>query len=140
MSMGHSAGYADVITVATLKRIAPKEFPAFEKLLLEHVVSLENFAQYNSNQSELDLDHINDEDKAVEIQTALDTAWKKLQTTVKKKSGLLLDLGYHNSRDEGDSYDEVDGAFYCVGGVWTRTPAGKKHQRSITRKFFVTFG
>lgn len=141
MSMGYGAGYADVISENKIKKVCPVEFRAFLKEIKDSKVTLESFAQFIDIDSELDLAHIKDEDQAVATQEKLTELYEALQTAFHKKSGgLHLDLSFHDSDNEGDSYDEVSGAFFCVGGMYKLTPAGKKFERSVKRKFFVTFG
>jgi hypothetical protein len=141
MSMGYGAAYADVITKKRIKRTCPTELAAFLRVIKDAGSSLENVAQHLAQDTELDLSHIEDDKEAVKKQEAIHKTWRKLQRVFKRVSeGLALDIGYHNSEDEGSRYDEVDGAFFCVGGVYRLTPAGKRFRRSIKRRFFVTFG
>ena len=141
MGMGYGAGYADVVTEYFIRRQCPAEFRAFMKAIGPDGAGtdLEAIAQHLSQQCDLDLsfETTKDYEKAVGL---IHSAWKKLQRAFKRATTLDLDISYHNSNDEGDRYDDVNGAFFCVGGVWQRTPAGKKYQRSVSRKFYVTFG
>jgi hypothetical protein len=66
---------------------------------------------------------------------------KNLQEAFKKKSGGLdLALGFHDSDDRGDRYDEVNGLYWWVDGMYQLTAAGKRFRKDVTRKFFVQFG
>ena len=47
---------------------------------------------------------------------------------------------YHDKEEDGDRYDEVDGIFWSVCGVWELTKAGKKMEKYISRKFWTNFG
>lgn len=141
MSMGYGAGYADTISKKRIKRTCPLELAAFLQAIKDAGVSLEDVAQYLAMDSDLDLSHIEGDKKAVKAQEAIHKTWRKLQRVFKRVSeGLVLCIGYHNSEDEGSQYDEVKGAFFCVGGVYRLTPAGKRFKRSIRRRFYVTFG
>lgn len=141
MSMGYGAGYADVISLNKVKQVCPVEYKAFFKELKVSKVKLDSFAQFIDTSCELDLAHIEDEDQAVATQEKLTELYEALQTAFHKKSGgLQLNLGFHDSDNEGDTYDEVNGAYFCVGGMYQLTPAGKKFNRSVKRKFFVTYG
>ncbi len=138
MGMGYGAGYADVVTENFVKKNAPKEFRLFQKALEEFEIDIEQFASaIEFNDQNYYLESLDDPDKA---EKAMPKIWKKLQKAFHINTGLNLFLGFHDSNDDGDRYDDVNGAYWCVSGAWTMTPAGKKFQRSIKRAFFVTFG
>lgn len=140
MSMGYGAGYADVISEYKIKKVCLAEYRAFLKELKKWNVELEDFAKHLAQDLELSLDYA-DIDETNEITDKIKERYEALQTAFHKKSGgLHLDISFHNSDDNGSNYDEVNGAFFCVGGMYQLTPAGKKFERSVKRKFFVTFG
>ena len=58
----------------------------------------------------------------------------------KTTEGLILDIDFHDKEGDGDRYDEVDGVFFTVGGMYGLTPAGKKFNDVVTRKFYTTWG
>ena len=55
-------------------------------------------------------------------------------------SHLELSIGYHDAAQDGDRYDEVNGVFWAVDGLYQLSPAGRKFGTKVRRKFFVTFG
>lgn len=63
-----------------------------------------------------------------------------LREAFTKKTGLTLYLGFHNSSDEGDRYDEVKGAYWGVGGMYELTKAGKEMDKYVDRRMFVQYG
>jgi hypothetical protein len=65
--------------------------------------------------------------------------YAKLLDTFNKNTGLELFLCYHDE-DDGDVYDEINGHFWHVEGVYQMTEAGEKFHDVIERKFYVTFG
>lgn len=139
MSSGYGAAFAEVISDKLIKRICPTEYDAFISAIND-VTSLEDVAQHLTTDSELDLSHIEDDKKAVKAQEAIHKTWRKLQRVFKRVSeGLVLGIGYHDSEEGSPGYDEVNGAYFCVGGVYRLTPAGKRFRRSIRRKFFVNY-
>ena len=145
MGMGYGANYADVIEIQSIKKICPKEFQAFFNIIDEAKVSLDSVAEFLDKDSELDLSHIKEDDEAVRLQDVIISTWKKLTRAFHKKTDLILYIGFHNSGEEGDRYDEVSGPYFSVGGLYQLSPAGKKllktvGKRNISRKFFVTFG
>ncbi len=134
MGMGYGAGYAETVDEKLVKKICPKELKAFLKAIKETKeedptggkFTLESFAQNSQNGD--------DNPKAVEL------AWCDLKEEFDNKTNLSLSLFYHSSEDDGDRYDEIDGAVWSVDGVYTLTPAGVKYGKFINRKFFVHFG
>ena len=112
MGMGYGANYADVVEQDFVKKTCPKEYAALDKAIDNDVEDFEAFAQ-----------EINQE------------GLQDIAPSIRR-----LSIGYHSTEDNGDRYDEIDGAYWSVEGVWTRTPAGKKFKTQIERKFFVTFG
>lgn len=125
MGMGCAAAYDDVIEAKNVEEICPNTFKAFMD------VAGKDFEQFAA-----DATH----DEISEYDAPLLAAYEALQKEFKKKTKLTLSLSQHNSNDNGDRYDEVDGAYWSVGGMYQLTPAGKKIGDIVQRKFFVTFG
>jgi hypothetical protein len=139
MGMGYGAGYAYVISQNKIKQVCPIEYKAFFKEMKKSEVSLDSFAQFVDQGRELE--QFTDYDEASEVQGRLVDLWTALQTAFHKKSnGLTLELGFHDSDNEGDRYDDINGTYFSVGGMYQLTKAGKKFQRSVKQQFFVTFG
>jgi hypothetical protein len=139
MSMDYGAGYADVISGRTLSKLCQKEYKAFNDLLktykIEESLIVEAFQDQDLNL----LVNIEDDNKSSEVQGKIIDAWTNLQSAFHKKTqGLTLEIGYQDP--EGSGYDEVKGLYYSVGGMYQLTPAGKKFEKTVQRKFFVTFG
>lgn len=126
MGMGYAGGYADVIQDGTIKNKCPKEFQAFLDAIEKSGLKFDEVAK------ESDYDEIEDKD-VMKTYLALFHAFKK-------KTGLDLGLAYHSSSDDGDRYDDVDGAYWYVDGMYQLTKAGKKMKKYVERKNFVTFG
>jgi hypothetical protein len=130
MGMGYGANHADVIEVETLKKLLPKQYAALEKAL------------------ELDGDYKTLEDYAAlqpedrEKPDGIHKAMRVLQLAFSAKfKGLELELLFHNQDDEGDRYDDVNGAFWHIYGLYVLSPGAKKlGAKNFTRKFYVTFG
>ena len=124
-----SAGYADVVERSFIEKHAKAELEAFEQAISEaNDTDLEHVAKA------IQFDDMNEIENATKKQLdAIDKSWTRLVRRFKRATGLTLSIGYHNSSDEGDTY-------FCVGGVYQLTAAGRKHKKNIDRKFFVTFG
>jgi hypothetical protein len=59
--------------------------------------------------------------------------WRKLENQE------YLEIGFHDS-ENGDTYDEVNGIFWNVGGVYRYTETGERYKDKIIRSFYVTYG
>jgi len=161
MGMGFSGAYAEVIEDEKLATIAPEAWSGVLKLLTEDVKDQSWFLtvmaylwmpdQYGVESIDPDWLHpesalLNDEDEDVFNQriTEYDQAFNKLrddftEATKVGESKLELDMGYHNCDSEGDRYDEVDGAYFCVDGCYAPTPAAAQllENQTIERRWFV---
>ena len=131
MGLGYAAGYADVVEEKFIKKICPKEYKAF----LTSVKNSEECSDLEVVAREIEL---GDTDNVVT--SKVEKAYKALLTAFLNKTDLLLNIGFHDADECGDRYDEVNGVYWSVGGVWKLTPAGKKYEKHITRQFFVNFG
>lgn len=159
MGMGYGANYADTIDIENVKQLAPRAWAKLEELWQEDQLvgdnalrvfhHLVNEDAYGYEQVETDLmagTPLSEGDTWEARTEVYKKAWDALAaefrvvTFQQSGSALELGIGYHNADDEGDRYDEVDGVYFTVGGVWERTPAGKTFESIIERKFYVTFG
>lgn len=127
MGMGFAGAYADVVEVETIEKFCKKEYKAFMDSFSGSSTDLETFAQ-NASYS------LDDEDANVVW------AYNDLCEAFNEKTGLDLGLSFHSASDEGDRYDDVDGAYWCVEGMYALTPAGEKMKKFVERKHFVQFG
>ena len=140
MSMGYTAGYADVVDEKFVKQTCPKQFRAFMRRLDKEAVTTE-VSLTSGVQQGLDLDTFAREAMYGE-NCGSDTLRKKyaeLCDAFEKATGLTLSVDFHD-REDGDRYDDVYGHYWAVGNVYKRTTAGKKWDRMITRAFFVNYG
>ena len=126
MSMGYGANYADVIQESDLVKIGNCG-KLLKKLLKLNEDARTDIAQGIS---------VND----VRLQRKIDLVDANLQREFKKETGLELNFCYHNSSDNGSSYDDVDGFFWAVSGMYQLSKAGKKFEKVVERKLFVSFG
>ena len=124
--MGHAANYADIIDQSFVEETCGLEVGAFLGALDNVEVRLEEFAR----DAQYDMSDYGDE---------VDQSYDELIKKFKKATGLTLYLGYHDP-DEGDRYDDINGVFWHVEGVYKKTKAGEKYNDKITRCFYVTFG
>ena len=128
MGMGYGANFTEIVEQATVEEICPVEFANLQKAIekSEDINSMEELAQglYNGD------------DPTGEVEEAYEALCKAFEDATE----LPLGLDYHDSDDRGGCYDDVNGLFWWVNNVYEMTPAAKKLENKIKRKFFVTFG
>ena len=66
-------------------------------------------------------------------------AWKALAWTFHQRTGLGLGVDFHDPAD-GGPYDEVEGGFLTVEGMYEVSPAGKPVVGVVERRSWVTSG
>lgn len=132
MSSGYCSSFADTITEEQIKKVVkPKTWKAFIKWVDEKHDGLEAFGS-SCRYGEYDVDGIENDDPYVDLVKEFED-----------KTGLNLELGYHNNDDEGDCHDEVNGVYWQTYNAYQLTPEAKKFQKKfgeIERKFWVTYG
>jgi hypothetical protein len=145
MGSGYGAYWADVMKWDDIKNIVPDEAAAFEQQLQAAGVKMDDFC--DAMQAE-DLGRMNvvadGPDAVSQAIRQIEVAWKRLaesftRATMVEGAGLELSPDYHNP-ENGDRYDEVEGGFFHVEGVYQLSPAGKKYGDRIERASFVVFG
>jgi hypothetical protein len=135
MGMGYGAAFADVVKQEKVESICRTEFQNFKEVLEKNDLTIEDFAAQFSLQ-------VNSGD-TVECSCPEEVikAYKSLQIAFLHETGLEVELEYHNKEDEGDRYDDVDGAYWSLHGLYELTPAAKKFgETNWVRSFFVHFG
>jgi len=136
MGMGNYAAFAEVVSKGFVEKISPEKFQNLIEALDEvENMSMEELAICAQYQEDIFGELITkcSEEDAKKIYDA----YNDLCMDFAEKTDLSLYLMYHNAEDRGD---EVNGAFWCVEGVYTYTPAGEKYKNEIGRKFWTNFG
>lgn len=144
MSMGYSAYYEDVINTETLATIVGDKaiVDDFVKQYDKYEPDNDGIAYYELNDI---LNYGKPKKNDSKDLASLYKAWKALNTAFKKATGLALLVDYHSSDDEGDIYDDVDGMFIGVIGLYQPTAKYKKLKAKfgddvVERKYYVSFG
>jgi len=137
MSMGYSANYADVIEEKEFEKF-PKVWEALQTLkneLKKHNIPYDRFAQYIKYSESFITD-----DKEVEKQ--INVLYETVRREFMIYTNVSVNIDYHNSAEYGDKYDDVDGVFWWVSGIYMLTKEGAALTRkaSINRCTWVTFG
>jgi bacteriocin-like protein len=124
MGMGYGANYADTISEKDLSEIIGGDLVSkFYKAIDDADITIS--------------DWINDWENC--DSTVPYDAITEIEDAFNEKTGLYVSLQYHGE-DDGDRYDEINGYFWAVEGMYTLSEAGKKIADKVTRNFFVTFG
>jgi hypothetical protein len=126
--MGYVGAYADTISDNDIKKVCRSQWKKFEMSLGPD--RWEDFIYARYHEEDLNPDTLK--------------AFENLKDTFYKKTGLTLDADYHDSENNGDRYDDIQGAYWCVEGVWTVTTKYKKAKKlfkiTVNRKMFVQYG
>jgi len=139
MSYGATANSAEVIEIDFIEEICQDELDDFLEFVNEFG-SLDAFAQEkpfhsspidesfgSQNDNIWDCEFVNEEQEE-KLYKELCEKWNKLSSVFEKRTGLQLDVGYHNREDEGSLYDEVSEVYWRVYGVYVLSDAGKKYK------------
>jgi hypothetical protein len=137
MSSGAMCNYADTVEDYFIKAICPNEFADFIEYVQKTNAELETVAlfldEYMGQEEEKIEDVSEEEDKEIR------KLYLTLQSSFSKKTCLQLVIRFADDGNGGSCYDEVDGAFWEVEGVYQLTPAAKKYKDKIERKYWVTY-
>ena len=148
MSMGNSACFAEVIEPNNIRRILGKE----DGRKLTSFIRLFNKLEEAEGASCL-IEFLTDGiDNAVSDPDGKDlvklrSLWTDITGKVKDKTGLDLNVDYHDSDSEGDTYDEVGGLYFEFfhAQLYQPTPKFKALQKLygedvVKRCFYTVFG
>ena len=129
--MDTMAGCADVIEESFIEEVAGKQLAEFWKAVDDNS---------NFSREEVANDSMCDDLERYGVNSDILSKYRKLQKAFKKATKLSLQLNFHNADESGSRYDDVNGVFWSVDGMYALTPAGKKYQKKVNRAFFTTFG
>ena len=130
MSYGAGANYADVIEDNKVMKLCPKEWIA-----LQHAMN--EAGEYEGQDYE---ELASSEREEIILSPEVKKAYEALMKAFKKKTGLTMMMEYHDCDECGDRYDDINGAYWAVGGMYQLTKAGKKMEKLVKRSLFVTYG
>lgn len=127
MGSGYGANYADVVTEDFINDVLKKS---------EHPTLLQMFYDaFPEGLTESEIHPCREEWSDLQ-----NSRYDTLVDVFNDLTGLELSIGYHSSSQYGDRYDDVDGIFWSVEGVYQYTEAGEKYKDKIARSFYVTYG
>lgn len=134
MSMGYGANFADTIKEEFIKKSCPKEYKKFIGLLKKFKVSLDDYAQILCE--EIELENLSEKDLE-KIGKAYDVL---IDTFNRQFKNVGLCLSFHSVENNGDCYDDVNGAYWEVTEAYQLSPGGRMIKEQLCRSFFVTYG
>jgi len=126
MSMGHSACTAWTISDEDCAKVCKKAWKNMVLALGDKNMTLDEAAE------QMDVDE--------PLPDYISSAIAGFMHEFSKKTGLSINLGWHNSAEDGDIYDDVRGHFWDLGGVTYMTAKAKKLGKKIKFSTWVSFG
>lgn len=147
MSMAHSACFDEVIEDKNIKKILGKEhsrkltsfIKLFGKVAEEEGAScvIEYIVEHTTSAVS--------DPETKDIQK-LDALWTDIHKLVKKKTGLDLEVCYHDVDSDGDCYDEVNGLYFAFSHSQLYKPTKAYAnlmklygEEVVERKFYTIF-
>jgi hypothetical protein len=134
MGMGYGANFAETVEQDFIKEVCPEALEAF-------LGSLDKGSDDDDNYL-IDLDTFACECACMNDDALNFPPYERLCEAFKEKTGIGLNLSYHDVESDGDRYDGVDGVYWSLDfeDVYVMTPAALKIADKIKRQFFVNFG
>ena len=150
MSMGYSACFSEHIEDDKLKKVLGTDAEKLDELktLIDKLSESESTDSVVRWLDEEDSSYLSDEE-LVETDdfTRLKTLWTEIMAKVKEETGLHLYINYHDSENNGSSYDDVDGVFFDFhhDALYQPTKAFQDMRKKfgddiVTRHFYTEFG
>lgn len=141
--MGNVACFDEVIEAKNIKKILGKEH---SRKLTSFIKLFGKVAEEEGASCVIDtiVDHITDSaSKDIQKLAAL---WTDINQLVKDKTGLDLDVHYHDSASDGDCYDEVNGLYFAFSHSQLYKPTKAYAnlmklygEKVVERKFYTIF-
>jgi hypothetical protein len=143
MGMGFAAACADVFPTDKVRELCPDEYAA---LVVAARIAVDGEDE-GDDDSEADAFYLQRaagdlqyEGGERNVSEGVREAWRALCAGFEAATGLTLSIGFHDSENDGSSYDEVEGLYFAVDGMYQLSPAGERWKDVVERKQFVTFG
>ena len=133
MGMGFAGAYAYVVKTETIKTICPDEYQAFVQAVEaseKDEFEIADTLQYENGENEIE-------------DTDVAKAYIALCKAFDEETGLGLGIGYHDSEGLGDRYDEVDGIYWYLDGLYVLSEEAKEFAEmghTWKKVSFVQFG
>jgi hypothetical protein len=112
MGMGYQGEMALVLDKEKVEALVAEPYAAFLSALDKHERNFNGFARAYSITDSIELENLGADEQLV-LDEMLHS-FSAVSAAFKSKTGLSLYVDYHNSQEEGDEPDDVDGGFYCL--------------------------
>jgi hypothetical protein len=136
MGMGSAPVNAFCINSDDLRTLVPNEYDSLLKVLEEHELDLNYFAQTIDDESEFG-------DEIILAYQNLRAAFERVTASTDPtadQSRLSLSI-FHYDAEKGERYDDLEhGANWCVEGMVQLTPAGERYKHLVQEKAWTVFG
>jgi hypothetical protein len=142
MGMGFAAACADVFPTDEVRELCPDEYAA---LVVAARIAVDGEDEGDDSEADAfylqraagDLQYEGGERNVSE---GVGEAWRVLCAKFEAATGLELSIGFHDSENDGSTYDEVEGLYFAVDGMYQLSPAGERWKDVVERRHFVNFG
>lgn len=134
--MGYSAMAEEVIEWSEVQKLDLDVIEDIQKILKKDETLLDKLART------LVYSLVDEYEEDSEDIARLQGLMEKLKVDFREKYNLNLTLDFHDVEHDGDAYDEVDGVFFRLGGVYEMTPAAMEFKdiAEFETKYWVHFG
>lgn len=132
MSLGYMAAIATTVTEELIFKVCDAEMDSLIDYMETYGIDRHNLwecVELQDNEGDLD----------PKIYDKLEQLYHDLQNEFNACTGLFLWIEYHDADNNGSCYDDVNGAFWCVGNVFTKTKHAKKFEREYGKLQQISF-
>ncbi len=112
MGVDYKGEVAWVLEKEKVEALVAEPFAAFLAVLDKHEWNFNGFARAYSITDPIEIENLGADEQLV-LDEMLHS-FSAVSAAFKRKTGLSLYVNYHNSQENGDAPDEVDGGFYCL--------------------------
>jgi len=135
MSNGYNASVVDITTDEKIIEVCKDEYESFIEALKKADLDIDDYSKTIAYGEELDY-----ESEDGEKYKQLNDVYEILCDKFLEEIGMGIELNNHDSDNQGDCYDEVDGYFWEIFGVYVLSKSAKKHKDIYESASFVSFG
>ena len=113
---GYGANFVMVLDTEKVEALVAGPYAVFQAALDEYEVTFDAFAEAYSQTDDYEIaDDINGYEIDIEAANKeITAAFQAVEAAFKEKTGISLNVEYHNQDANGDNDDEVDGGFYFL--------------------------
>ena len=149
MGMGYSGINIDTVSDETVIKVCGAEFEAFKQALEKAGLDIDcqgvGYSIENGEFGELEDSMPDGTENAEELIKAVEDTLNALTTKFVEVTDMCLTFAVHDSEEHGSRYDDVNGHYWELHGVYQLTPVAKQFKEkfgkdSIEATSFVQYG